>query len=94
MATDWSARTEAIIYFDKLVRELKRAHDDETEIYDAALSALRRSKDHTALQSKLNAAMKIIRTIAENPDCAHASCGQACRDFIGSAPSEEGKHEV
>lgn len=53
MATDWSARTAAIEHFEKIVKQLKRANDDDKELYEAALHALRRSQDHTAIQNKL-----------------------------------------
>lgn len=55
MSTDWSTRTAAIPYFEKLVRHLKQASDDDADKYEAALQALRRSQDHTAIQTKLNA---------------------------------------
>ena len=55
MATDWSARTASIHYFEKLVKQLKRTNDDDKELYEAALHALRRSQDHTAIQNRLQA---------------------------------------
>lgn len=90
MATDWTNRTRAIAYFEKLVKQLKRVNDDDKEMYVEALNALRRSQDHTAIQNRLNAAMKIIRTIADNPDCAGASCGVACKEFV-TAPTKSGE---
>lgn len=58
MPTDWSARTAAIEYFTKLVRQLKWDNDDDKEMYEQALNALRRSQDHTAIQTKLTATMR------------------------------------
>lgn len=65
MPTDWSARTAAIPYFEKLVKRLKLVNDDDKELYEAALHALRRSQDHTAIQTKLNAATQELRNIAD-----------------------------
>lgn len=65
MPTDWSARTAAIEYFEKLVKQLKRVNDDDKEIYEAALHALRRSQDHTAIQTKLNQTLKLLREMDE-----------------------------
>lgn len=62
MATDWSTRT-AVAYFEKAVKRLKRLNDEDKEIYEAALNALRRSEDHTAIQTKLNHATKALRDI-------------------------------
>jgi hypothetical protein len=47
MATDWSARTAAIVHFEKLVKQLKRANDEEAEIQTKlqnTLKALRHYK--------------------------------------------------
>lgn len=52
MSRDWSTRTAAIAYFEKLVKELKRSNDEDKEIFEEALNALRRSQDHTAIQAK------------------------------------------
>lgn len=65
MATDWSDRTVAIPYFEKLVKQLKRANDEEAGVYEAALHALRRSQDHTAIQKKLTTAMRALREVYE-----------------------------
>lgn len=53
MATDWSTRDAAIPYFERLVKHLKQVGDDDAEVYEAGLHALRRSQDHTAIQTKL-----------------------------------------
>lgn len=63
MATDWSARTEALEYFENLLRILKRANDDDKEHYQQAVNALRRSQDHTAIQTKLNSVMLALRDL-------------------------------
>ncbi len=78
MATDWSMRTLALRYFEKVPRG---GHIDK-EYAEEAVNALRRSQDHTAIQDKLNAAVKLIRKIANNPDCASASCGLDCKEFL------------
>lgn len=65
MATDWSGRTAAIAYFEPLVKQLKRTNDDDKEVYDEALRALRRSQDHTAIQTKLTTAMRALREVYE-----------------------------
>lgn len=63
MATDWSDRAAAILYFEKAVKTLKRTNDEDKELYEAALHALRRSQDHTAIQTKLNNATKLLREL-------------------------------
>lgn len=82
VATDWSARTAALEYFEKQLKLAKRANDEDRELLEQAVNALRRSQDHTAIQNRLNEATKIIRKIAANPDCASASCGRACKEFL------------
>jgi predicted ATPase len=84
MATDWSARTAAIEYFEQAVRDLKRVNDDSKELYVQALNALRRSQDHTAIQNKLNEAMKVIRLIAEMPASTHDIDKQLCQEFLAT----------
>ena len=91
MATDWTVRTKALSYFEEQLRYCKRANDDDKELYEAAVNALRRSQDHTAIQNRLNAAMAVIREIAQNPDCAPASCGIACQEFLRSASTKPAK---
>jgi hypothetical protein len=64
MATDWSARTAALEYFEKALKNVKRGDDDEMkELLEQAVNALRRSQDHTAIQNKLNAAMDLLRDL-------------------------------
>lgn len=79
MATDWSGRTAAIEYFEKLVKTLKRTNDKELHV--EALNALRRSQDHTAIQNKLKEATNLLRNAAL---CDHSGSGlcQQCRDSI------------
>ena len=86
MATDWLDRTAAIAYFERLVKRLKRTNDDDQDIYEAALNALRRSQDHTAIQTRLNEATKIIRMIAEMPASTHEIDRQLCQEFIAKQP--------
>lgn len=99
MATDWSARDGALPYFENMLKYAKRLNDDDKEFIEAAVHALRRSQDHTAIQNKLNAAMTLIRKIAKNPDCEHATCGHDCRDFLAeatfgsNAPTRQVTHE-
>ena len=82
MPTDWSAREAALAYFEKASKVLRSVNDDDKEHYIEAVNALRRSQDHTAIQNKLNAAVKLIRRIASNPDCASATCGLDCKEFL------------
>lgn len=82
MATDWSARDDALKYFQNVPRG---GHIDK-EYAEQAVNALRRSQDHTAIQNKLNAAMELIRNIASNPACALASCGLDCKEFLAAQP--------
>lgn len=93
MATDWSDRTAAISYFEKEVKRLKRLNDEDKEIYEAALNALRRSQDHTAIQTKLNDATRIIRVIAEMPASSHEIDAQLCREWLTGTINGEGKSE-
>jgi hypothetical protein len=80
MATDWSARTAAIVHFEKLVKQLKRANDEEAEIYEAALHALRRSQDHSAIQTKLQNTLKALRHYKHcRHGCVDCFCTQEAR---------------
>lgn len=69
MATDWSGRDAAITYFEKVVRDLKWSNDEDKELYIEALNALRRSQDHTAIQTKLRATINVLRDLVES--CEH-----------------------
>lgn len=86
MSTDWSARTAAIEHFEKLVKQLKRTNDDDKEIYEAALHALRRSQDHTAIQTKLN---QTTRALREYKNCRHGCvdcfCTKEARAVLGES---------
>lgn len=82
MSTDWAARTAAIEHFEKLVKLLKRTNDDEKEIYEAALHALRRSQDHTAIQTKLTETVRenewlkqLLSTTLDGEQGIHVSTG-------------------
>jgi hypothetical protein len=89
MATDWSARTAALKYFETWLKTSKRVNDDDKEMIEQAVHALRRSQDHTAIQNKLNDAMKLIRKIASNPDCGSATCGLDCKEFLAAVGKRE-----
>jgi ribA/ribD-fused uncharacterized protein len=87
MPTDWSARTAAIEYFEKLVKQLKRVNDDDKELYEAALHALRRSQDHTAIQTKLTETVRecerlkqLLATTLDGEQGIHVSTGAKSRD--------------
>lgn len=87
MPTDWSARTAAIEYFEKLVKQLKRTNDDDKEIHEAALHALRRSQDHTAIQTKLTETVRenerlsqLLATTLDGEEGIHVSTGGKSRD--------------
>jgi hypothetical protein len=87
MSTDWSARTAAIEYFEKLVKQLKRVNDDDKELYEAALHALRRSQDHTAIQTKLAETVRecerlqqLLATTLDGEEGIHVSTGGKGRD--------------
>lgn len=81
MATDWSARTKAIAYFETVTKQLKRENDQDKALYEQALNALRRSQDHTAIQNRLKTATNLLRNVAL---CANEGSGlcQQCRDSI------------
>lgn len=87
MATDWSARSAAIEHFEKLVKQLKRVNDDDKELYEAALHALRRSQDHTAIGNKLNSTIKVLRLYTQ---CRHACVDCFCTKEARAALSERG----
>lgn len=63
MATDWSGRTAALQYFEEALRRAKRFNDDDKDLFQEAVNALRRSQDHTAIQTKLNDATKLLREL-------------------------------
>lgn len=67
MTTDWRDRTAALDYFSKLLKQAKRFNEDEKDLYEAAVNALRRSQDHTAIGNKLNETIKHL---------AHAEAAQ------------------
>jgi len=85
MATDWSMRTAAIEHFEKLVKQLKRVNDDDKELYEQALNALRRSQDHTAIQTKLTQTMRALR---EYKNCRHGCVDCFCTREARAALSE------
>lgn len=88
MSRDWSARVAAIAYFEKLVKELKRCNDDDKEIFDEALHALRRSQDHTAIQARLTSAVRCIRSIAQMPASTHEIDRQLCKEWLDANTPE------
>jgi hypothetical protein len=57
MARDWSQRDDALKYFERV----KRGGHVDYDYAEEAVNALRRSQDHTAIQNKLNAAMRVLR---------------------------------
>lgn len=63
MATDWSGRAAALKYFEEELQFAKRVNSENKELLQEAVNALRRSQDHTAIQTKLNDAMKAMRDI-------------------------------
>lgn len=73
MATDWSAREAALAYFEKQLKIAKRFNDGDTVIMEAARDALRRSQDHTAIQTRLHGAMKTLRE---------------CDEYLSRSPAE------
>jgi len=68
MATDWTARDNAIKYFECMLSLAKRHRHDEAAHYEQALNALRRSADHTAIQTKLNEAMRQLKGKTETQE--------------------------
>lgn len=80
MATDWTARDEAIGYFEGLVKQLKRRNHEDKELYEAALHALRRSQDHTAIQTKLQNTLKALRYYKHcRHGCVNCFCTKEAR---------------
>lgn len=73
MATDWTSRTAALAYFEKATKTLKCVNDDDKEMYEQALNALRRSQDHTAIQTRLGGVMKTLRE---------------CDEYLNRSPAE------
>jgi hypothetical protein len=65
MATDWSGRTAALTYFEKALKAAKRCNDEDRDHMQEAVNALRRSQDHTAIQTRLNTAMQALREVYE-----------------------------
>jgi len=64
MATDWTPRDNAIKYFEGMLTAWRGY--DEAVHYEQALNALRRSQDHTAIQNKLNEAMRLLKGKSES----------------------------
>lgn len=60
MTDRWENRTRALAYFEAQLKAAKRFNEDERDHYEQAVNALRRSQDHTAIQTKLQ------NTINEN----------------------------
>lgn len=58
-------RQAALWFFEQLKKQLQRIGDPDTDYYEQAVFALRRSQDHTAIQTKLNAAMRYLRRFAD-----------------------------
>jgi hypothetical protein len=81
MATDWSARTEALTFFETELKAAKRHNNHNKEHVEQAVNALRRSQDHTAIQNKLKEARNLL---IEASLCDHSGSGlcQGCRDLI------------
>lgn len=73
MATDWSTREGALRYFEEALRRATRFNDDDKGLYEQAVNALRRSQDHTAIQTRLNGAMKTLRE---------------CDEYLSRSPAE------
>lgn len=65
MATDWSARDAALPYFEKHLKWAKQEGDSNVPLIEAAVHALKRSQDHTALQTRLNTALETLRDCDE-----------------------------
>src|SRR5882672_11130872 len=63
MATDWSGRAAALKYYERELQFAKRVNAENKELVEEAVNALRRSQDHTAIQTKLNDATKALRDI-------------------------------
>lgn len=63
MATDWSGRTAALKYYEHELAVAKRSNFADKDFIEQAVNALRRSQDHTAIQTKLNDATKLLREI-------------------------------
>lgn len=78
----------AIAYFEDVVKSLKRTNDEDKEVFEEALNALRRSQDHTAIQTKLTSAVRCIRSIAEMPASSHEIDSALCREWLAKEASK------
>lgn len=84
MARDWSGRARALEYFEKELKLAKRFNSDEKELYEEAVNALRRSQDHTAIQTKLTSAIRCIRSVAEMPAATHEIDRALCKEWLAA----------
>lgn len=66
MPRDWSGRDAALKYFEK------HKHLDDDGHYAEAINALRRSQDHTAIQTKLQRTINALRV--------YTNCRHGCVD--------------
>lgn len=64
---DWGPRTRAIKYFELELAGTEHNHQDG-EMFEAALSALKRSQDHTAIQTRITETMRALRALVKAID--------------------------
>ena len=88
MARDWSGRAAALAYFEKQLKWAKQCNDDNKELIQEAVNALRRSQDHTAIQRKLNEATSVLRNVRLCADLCGA-CQLSIDRFMQPRPSAE-----
>lgn len=80
--TDWTLRTQALAYYEKAFKDAKRFNEEDMDMIEQAVNALRRSQEHTSIQTKLNSAVKVIRMIAEMPASTHDIDAALCREWL------------
>ena len=69
MSTDWTDRDRAIDAYERIVKEAKSFDDADLWLYTEALAALRRSADHTAIQTLLQTAISLLRDVVDEGEC-------------------------
>lgn len=86
----------ALDYFSKLLKQAKRFNEDEKDLYEAAVNALRRSQDHTAIGNKLNETIKHLAQAEAAQRLNAATIAEQQREIVRlrSALSKYGDHKA
>jgi hypothetical protein len=83
-------RERALAYFERELRLAKRLNEDDKEYVQEAVNALRRSLDHTAIQTKLNVAMSCLRELyrVQPPPCIQTDFWLKVGRLLGEPQSD------